>query len=227
MRLLLPLAALALATPASAATVIFADDFNAETPRLAETSALAQWTVTGNVDLVAEANPFGITQCPGVCVDLDGTTGPGRITSVPIAFAAGQLLTLSFDVSGNQRSGTFDQFEFTVTFGQPTDITGFNGFGAIDMGQLIPGDYTGLLSLGTYSESLFGSRALLTYGLVWTPQTSGTMQLAFWTTSADNIGPILDNVLVTQVPEPATWAMLIAGFGLVGAAARRRRPAHA
>ena len=25
------------------------------------------------------------------------------------------------------------------------------------------------------------------------------------------------------VPEPATWAMLIAGFGLVGAAARRRR----
>jgi hypothetical protein len=29
------------------------------------------------------------------------------------------------------------------------------------------------------------------------------------------------------IPEPATWAMLIAGFGLVGAAARRRRPATA
>jgi hypothetical protein len=28
----------------------------------------------------------------------------------------------------------------------------------------------------------------------------------------------------TAVPEPAAWAMLIAGFGLVGAAARRRRP---
>jgi len=27
------------------------------------------------------------------------------------------------------------------------------------------------------------------------------------------------------VPEPATWAMMIAGFGLVGAAMRRRRPA--
>lgn len=26
------------------------------------------------------------------------------------------------------------------------------------------------------------------------------------------------------IPEPATWAMMIAGFGLVGAAARRRRP---
>ena len=28
------------------------------------------------------------------------------------------------------------------------------------------------------------------------------------------------------VPEPAVWAMLISGFGLVGAAARRRRLAH-
>ena len=30
-----------------------------------------------------------------------------------------------------------------------------------------------------------------------------------------------------SVPEPASWAMLIAGFGLVGAAARRRRAAVA
>jgi hypothetical protein len=35
----------------------------------------------------------------------------------------------------------------------------------------------------------------------------------------------IDNIsLVAQVPEPATWAMLIAGFGMVGVAIRRRRP---
>jgi hypothetical protein len=30
-------------------------------------------------------------------------------------------------------------------------------------------------------------------------------------------------VYVAQVPEPGTWVMLIAGFGLAGAAIRRRR----
>jgi hypothetical protein len=35
----------------------------------------------------------------------------------------------------------------------------------------------------------------------------------------------VDNVsVIASIPEPASWAMLIAGFGLVGAAARRRRP---
>ncbi len=38
-------------------------------------------------------------------------------------------------------------------------------------------------------------------------------------------GVILDNFAFTSgtVPEPASWAMLIAGFGLTGAAMRRRR----
>jgi hypothetical protein len=36
---------------------------------------------------------------------------------------------------------------------------------------------------------------------------------------------VIDRVYIDAVPEPASWAMLIAGFGLVGAAARRRRVA--
>ncbi len=38
---------------------------------------------------------------------------------------------------------------------------------------------------------------------------------------------VLDGVSVTAVPEPAMWGLMIAGFGLVGVAARRRAAAVA
>jgi hypothetical protein len=40
----------------------------------------------------------------------------------------------------------------------------------------------------------------------------------------------VDNIVVNlggAVPEPATWALMLAGFGMAGAAARRRKPALA
>jgi hypothetical protein len=50
---------------------------------------------------------------------------------------------------------------------------------------------------------------------------NGTLKLYYWDSNfEDNSGFISASV---SVPEPASWAMLIAGFGLVGAAARRRR----
>ena len=36
---------------------------------------------------------------------------------------------------------------------------------------------------------------------------------------------VIAEIQADAVPEPATWAMMIVGFGMVGAAARRRRPA--
>ena len=41
-------------------------------------------------------------------------------------------------------------------------------------------------------------------------------------------GAVIDDVFLTvAVPEPATWAMLLIGFGMVGFAARRRNRALA
>lgn len=40
--------------------------------------------------------------------------------------------------------------------------------------------------------------------------------------SGNNAGVLLDAISVGAVPEPATWAMMILGFGLVGGAMRRR-----
>ncbi|MFZ4382319.1 MAG: PEPxxWA-CTERM sorting domain-containing protein, partial [Sandarakinorhabdus sp.] len=68
----------------------------------------------------------------------------------------------------------------------------------------------------------------------WSPFTA-----TYTATLADNGSPIeilldsrgeqgsWDMVSLTAVPEPATWAMLIVGFGMVGFAARRRKAAVA
>jgi hypothetical protein len=188
-------------------------------PALTVTS-LPGWTVTGNIDLVGQVNPYGIGACSVVCVDLDGTTGPGAILSDPIAFAGGKAVTVRFDVSGNQRGGADDDFVAKVFFtpangGIAASISGppaFTGSGYLNMLNGIP-----------YVESIASGRPFLTYSYTFTANIPGAFQLYFGTTSADNIGPILDNVAVSQVPEPQSWAMLIAGFGLVGLAARRRR----
>lgn len=39
----------------------------------------------------------------------------------------------------------------------------------------------------------------------------------------DTLGGYLDTISLSAVPEPATWAMMIVGFGMVGGAMRRRR----
>lgn len=45
------------------------------------------------------------------------------------------------------------------------------------------------------------------------------------TGTSDRLGGYLDDISVSSVavPEPASWALLIAGFGMIGASARRRR----
>jgi hypothetical protein len=79
-------------------------------------------------------------------------------------------------------------------------------------------------STGTFRSSggnSDGARALamtyldgITNGVWGTPQ-SGSLKLFYSATSQSQV--------LTAVPEPATWAMMIAGFGLVGGVARRRQ----
>lgn len=52
----------------------------------------------------------------------------------------------------------------------------------------------------------------------------GTSGFAGGELQFDNV--VLDAPVISGVPEPTTWAMMIAGFGLAGAAIRRRRVAY-
>ena len=52
-----------------------------------------------------------------------------------------------------------------------------------------------------------------------------TSTLTFASAEYNPYGPALDNVSIAggAVPEPASWALMIAGFGGVGSLMRRRR----
>jgi hypothetical protein len=86
---------------------------------------------------------------------------------------------------------------------------------------------------GTATYSSDGVVDLVGIGLDFTVGADGLLQLEFFE-DFDDFPEDWDGIwesgaltIVTAdtgvVPEPATWAMMIAGFGLVGLAARRRR----
>jgi hypothetical protein len=224
MRILTALAAAAvMAMPASAVT-IFSQNFDSA-PRANNTTNVPGFTVTGGVDIVS--NGTAGVLCAGAagrCLDLVGSPNVGSVTSDPIGFNAGRVITVSFAVSGNPRAGTpADIFNFALGFTDPeniavfTLISGFQG----SYGSTGPG----ISTMGTYTESLVRNRPFVSYALSFVPTSAGSLLLTFGGAGPnDSAGPIIDNILVdSAVPEPSTWLMLIAGFGMVGVAARRRR----
>jgi hypothetical protein len=64
-------------------------------------------------------------------------------------------------------------------------------------------------------QAFSGKTTITTAGLY-------TVNFQFDTNLNPSKDVVIDRVYVAAVPEPASWAMLIAGFGLVGAAMRRR-----
>ncbi|MBW8755574.1 MAG: PEP-CTERM sorting domain-containing protein [Sphingomonadales bacterium] len=213
------------------AATVFTENFNGETPALS--SPLAQFAVTGSVDVVAAANPYGITvpsPASGNVLDINGTGAAGLITSLAsFAFNAGDIVTLAFDLGGSQRGDSGDTFNTSFLFGGTTAYSNLSGTGL----------YSGLNGSGStlsLLESAFvpGTTPFTSSSIRFLAGNAGSLRFAFSSPSQDNIGPLLDNIglnisapVVTfeasAIPEPATWTMLLLGFGMAGATLRRRK----
>ena len=125
-----------------------------------------------------------------------------------------------------------DQYFYTIGF----DLTGFNVSTSAFTGRFSADN--GIVSISLNGNAIAGSGGNFT---TWTDFSStggifnaGVNLLQFTVTnfgqqsgnpSGLRVEFLSSETGVNAVPEPKSWAMLIAGFGLVGAAARRRRSA--
>ena len=210
--LLVGAATLAIAGSASAANLIVNGGFNngLTTPAPGGTfstlgtgsTTINGWTVVGGGNIDWIRGFWQSADGDGYSVDLNGGA-PGAIAQT-ITTIAGQAYNLTFFMSGNP-----DAFQ------SETRIA-IIGAGGTTSGST------------TYTLTGANSRA----NMLWSARQftfladSASTEIRF--TSGNSganccYGGAIDNVAVNVVPEPATWAMMIIGFGAAGSVIRRRR----
>lgn len=224
LRLATVLALAALSTPAFAAASLLTDD-TGYTGRGLNLSAFAN----GNYNFT-----FGPTNVDGLVFTVvsdntnsgqggvlgQGSYGLGDNGSFggDAVYAAVDAPTGYFQLLGSQGYSQFGLFVNYYASGgnvlSPVIISSLDSAGNVidsfEISSLAPIDTPGGFNEFRF-RGISNDDDTLIYGL----RFEGSYILA--TGTSDGVPP-------GGVPEPATWAMLILGFGLVGAAARRRRP---
>lgn len=168
--------------------------------------------------------------------------GSGNYLSLSTRFSVGADDWYAFLNDGTRRAqmkfnatncnaATTNCYAFSGTPGVTIDFDGSSTFIALDTTQYRTYEF---LLLGSeviyridgvrYAGTAAADTAakILLMGDRTGSSQSGTGQMFVNAVSFDS-GTALTDLTGTAVPEPASWAMLVAGFGLAGAAMRRRR----
>ncbi|MBC7702293.1 PEP-CTERM sorting domain-containing protein [Aquabacterium sp.] len=167
------------------------------------------WQYGDAIDNVYAANGVSFTNVLGVSNDNDFTYYSGAPSMVGVAMAQldGVLNTTAFL---NVAAGVDSTLSFY--YASPSEV-----LGAVKA-------YSGLNGTG----DLLGSFDLVSNGTgydVWTSTTfnfTGVARSFDLTGSANVVG--LDNISITAVPEPESYALALLGLGLVAALSRRTKP---
>ena len=153
------------------------------------------WTVGRSVDIVNG----GFGAITGNSIDMLGADGPSSL-SQKLSTVAGQSYKLTFDLSQNTGSDqTAAAKTLRVILGTPQDTLKSANFIA---------DYVG--------------KTTAAHQVVFTATSTATL-LTFSSIVSGQSGAVLDNVSVAAVPEPESYAMLLAGLGLMATMTFRRR----
>lgn len=128
----------------------------------------------------------------------------------------GSINGIGVDLAGSPGPGAISQ-SFAAVAGYTYTLNwdyGFNG-GSDLIAQVgtTTGNFTAISNSVQHGVLQFVAQSTDTY----------VVRFATPSTNTTNGGPTLDNVVLTAVPEPESAAMLLAGLGVIGFLARRRR----
>ncbi len=207
------------ATAALALSVAIAAPASAATPVVSLSSFGDPATLPGGQQLIANfndaGNPTGVL-LPGFSLTLNGST-------------------VGFNEGGSGYSGTLfnDPTHYlTVPGGASTTLTSVNGLTSMSIYMGSPDTYNYIHFVGAgYDHTLSGTDLVLgdtNQSWNWGKRVNfdfGGARVTSVTFSSTGNSFELDNVAGGGVPEPATWGLMIMGFGGMGALFRRRRAA--
>jgi hypothetical protein len=163
---------------------------------------------TGQLNTVA-ITPVSLGAGDTLDLTINFTNGPMRV---------GNGSSLWIGLLTNENAATLNSTATTFVLGGSANMVG-SVSGTQDNSFAHLGNFFGGFASGAGDLSFAGLRQTL---LINSSDLQGTRSydraLFFFNEGPTGIG---------VVPEPSSWAMLIAGFGLVGAVARRRRPVAA
>ena len=207
-------AALLIGTSAGAVTVIngsFED--GTPPPGMFTSLAAGDTTITGWEVLSAGVDYIGslwVASNGSRSLDLSAMSA-GGVKQTISGFTVGQAYRISFDLSSNP-----DGID-----GPKQALVSATGGGAVT--------YTYTDVTNSYADMKY---VTMTYDFI---ASNTTQDIQFRSLEFNPFGTVLDNVSIAElpneipstVPEPATWGLMLAGFVMVGAAARRRGRLHA
>jgi PEP-CTERM motif len=181
------------------------------------------------------------TAAQAATIDFDGTGAPCVFSSTsPLTnLYSVQGVTFGPGLSGNGGSILNECGNFGINARSGTDFLAFNG-GVNSVDELISfaaavtslSLYVGNSSDADYTAEFFDSSNALIGSQTISLIGGSYGELSFMGAissarifSTSNVW-VADDLSFTAgaVPEPASWALMIAGFGLVGSAMRRRKP---
>lgn len=160
-------------------------------------------------------------------VDAQANSSSGGTGLASITLVAGQAFTVSSSLNDLWRAGDLPRFSdgrgiFETRFATAADDSG-EAVGTLIEDNIF-GQWTqnGLTAnYGALVGEINGIYQALGANFSGNAWASGTLNLYYWdSNAADNSGTIAFDI--NAVPEPAAWALMIGGFGVVGGTLRRR-----